>query len=280
MAARILDSNSELGMLFTRYMAHFAKIDLDARFAALKASFARNEGKPVDSPDTAYANIGRTPEAISAIRATNQRNSALLRLPTELLVTIWKAAFGSRESTRVHGMVCREVSENRILSFQHTCSLLHEVLYPIFLSEEAFVVTVSSSDPGLAASELTQWLKQLPSSSALNGTIKIQILLQLQSGRLPEAEARKLAAEVQVRSSSIKTFQPIVYVEAWAGGGYYCEPDANVLVWLPPGIGYYRYETLVRPTDQDGVWKGWIVTKRTLTPRASPETRTDLTDIE
>lgn len=262
----ILDSTSEIGMLFEKYMAHFARLDMEARYAAMEANFAKQKEQTATRRITTYSNIGKTPQAIDAIRATNQRKSALLRLPAELLINIWKIAFGSTATTRVHGMVCRDISENRILSLVHACSLLHEVLYPIFLSEDAFVVKISSSNPTVAASELTQWLSQLPFASALNGPIKIQILLELQTEIVPEAEARKLAAEVQAICSASRTFQPMVCVEAKAVMGCYCGPDVNVLVWSPSAISYYRVQ---RPTEQDDVWKGWVVTKRTLAPQAS-----------
>ena len=131
-------------MLFEKYMARFAKAEIDARFAALVAFFANQEAKQetkaASSRAITYSNIGKTPETINAIRATNQCNSPLLKLPAE----------------RVHGMVYREISENRILSLAHACSCLHDVLYPTFLSQEAFVIKISSLDPGVAASELTQ----------------------------------------------------------------------------------------------------------------------------
>ena len=156
----ILDSTSEIGMLFEKYMARFAKAEIDARFAALVAFFANQEAKQetkaASSRAITYSNIGKTPETINAIRATNQCNSPLLKLPAELLINIWKTAFGSTATTRVHGMVYREISENRILSLAHACSCLHDVLYPTFLSQEAFVIKISSLDPGVAASELTQ----------------------------------------------------------------------------------------------------------------------------
>lgn len=263
----ILDSTSEIGMLFEKYMAHFARLDMEARYAAMEANFAKRKEQTASRRITTYSNIGKTPQAINAIRATNQRKSALLRLPAELLINIWKIAFGSTATTRVHGMVCRDISENRILSLVHACSLLHEVLYPIFFSQDAFVVEISSSDSNVAASQLTQWLSQLPFASALNGPVKIHVLLDLQVGPLPEAaEARKLAAEVQAICSASRTFQPMVCVEAKAGMGRYCGPDVNVLVWSPSAISYHGVQ---RPTGQDDVWKGWVVTKRTLTPQAS-----------
>ena len=154
----ILDSTSEIGTVFENYMAHFAKLEINIRYAALEAFFVeqKEEAKTTGSRSTAYGNIGKTPQTINAIRATNQRNSALLKLPAELLISIWKIAFGSTATARVHGMVYRDISENRILSLVHACSLLHDVLYPIFLNQEAFVVKVSSSHTGVAASELTQ----------------------------------------------------------------------------------------------------------------------------
>jgi len=264
----ILDSTSKIGTVFENYMAHFAKMEMDSRYAALEAFFVKQkeQAETTGSCSLTYSNIGKTPQAINAIRATNQRNSALLRLPAELLISIWKIAFGLTATRRVHGMVCRDISESRILSLVHACSLLHDVLYPIFLSQEAFVVKVSSSDPGVAASELTQWLNQLPFASALNSPIKIQVLLELQAGCLLEAEARKLAAEVQAMCSSLTTFQPTVCVEAKARAGWYCGLGVNVLVWPPSTLRDY-YTTTHRPTEkEDDVWKGWVVTKRTLSP--------------
>lgn len=172
----------------------------------------------------------------------------------------------------MHGMVCRDISENQILSLVQACSLLHDVLYPIFLSQEAFVIKISSSDPSVAASELTQWLNQLPSASALNGPIKIQILLELQAGCLSEAEARNMAVEVQAMPLSLTPFQPVVYVEAKAGGGWYCGPGVNVQVWPPSATSLLT--RMQRPTElEDDVWKGWVVTKRTLTPEKQKEPR-------
>lgn len=278
-SVEMLDLTSEIGILFEKHfkkhMARSAKAEIDAGFAALVAFFenqeAKQERKAASSRRITYSNIGKTPETINAIRATNQSNSALLKLPAELLISIWKAAFGSTETTRVHGMVCRDVSENQILSLLNACSRLHDVLYPIFLGQEAFIVKISSSDPSVAASELTQWLNQLPSASALNGPIKIQILLELQAGCLPEAEARNLAVEVQAVSSSLTPFQPVVYVEAKAGGGCYCGPGVNVQVW-PPSVTSC-YSGMQRPTEQDDVWKGWVVMKRTLRPEKQKEPR-------
>ena len=268
----LLDSTSEIGLVFERYMAHFAKLELDARYAAMKANLAKEQAKGTSRRSITYSNIGKTPEAINAIRATNQRKSALLRVPAELLISMWKTVFGSNATTRVHGMVCREISENQILSLAHACSRLHDVLYPIFLSQEAFVVKISSSDPSVAASELTQWLNRLPFASALNGPIKIHVLLELQAGRLPEVDARNLAAEVQAMCSSSTKFQAVIYVEAKAGGGWYCGPGGNVLVW-PPSITYC-YAGMRRPTElEDDVWKGWVVTKRTLAPGNQKEPR-------
>jgi hypothetical protein len=92
MPAEILDSTLEIATVFERYMAHFAKRETDAQHAALVAFFARQEAKrepkTPSSRHTTYSNIGKTPEAINAIRATNQRNSGLLRLPAELLINI------------------------------------------------------------------------------------------------------------------------------------------------------------------------------------------------
>jgi hypothetical protein len=142
----ILDSTSEIGVVFEKYMAHFAKLEIDARYAGLEAFFLKQkaEAKTASSRSITYSNIDKTPQAINTIRATNRRNSALLRLPTELLINIWKTAFESNTATRVHGMVCRAVFENKVLSLVHACSLLHDVLYPIFLSQEASTVKISS----------------------------------------------------------------------------------------------------------------------------------------
>lgn len=127
----------------------------------MKANFFKDQAKTASRDGTTCSNIGKTPAAINAIRTTNQCNSVLLRLPAELWINIWKIACGSTTTTLVHGMVCRDISENRLLSLLHACSLLHQVLYPIFLSQEAFVVKISSSDSSVAASELTFWLNQL-----------------------------------------------------------------------------------------------------------------------
>jgi hypothetical protein len=264
MPVEILDSTSEIGRVFENYMAHFAKLEIESRYAALEAFFRKQkeEAKQTGSRSITYSNIGKTPQAITATRATNQRDSALLKLPAELLINIWKTAFGSTTTARVHGMVCRDISENRILSLVHACSLLHEVLYPTFLSQEAFVVKTSSSDPSVAASELTQWLGRLPFASVLNGPIKITILLELHVGCLPVDKARELAAEVQAMCSASRTFQPMVYVEGVIGWGWYFGPDANVQVWSPVTLCHDR--VIGRPTEQDDVWKGWVVTKWTL----------------
>jgi hypothetical protein len=269
MPVEILDSTSEIGMVFERYMARFAKPDIDAQHAALVAFFAgqeaKREPKTPSSRHTTYSNIGKTPEAINAIRATNQRSSALLRPPSELLINIWKEVFGSTRTMRVHGMVCREISENRILSLVQACSLLHEVLYPIFLSQEAFVVKVLSSDSSVAVSELTHWLDQLPFAFTLIRPMKIQILLELHTGHLLADEARKLAGEVQAAFPSSTTFQPVDYVEAKAGGGggLYCGPGVDLQVWPPSVI--CCYSGMRRPAElEDDVWKGWVVAKQTL----------------
>ncbi|KAM0710802.1 hypothetical protein Q7P35_001540 [Cladosporium inversicolor] len=192
---------------------------IDTRHAALVAFFAKQdeEAKPSQSRSITYSNIGETPEAINAIRAMNQRDSALLRLPAELLINIWEIAFGSTTTTRVHGIVSREIRENQILSLAHTCSLLHDVLYPIFLSQEAFVVKISSSDPSVAAAELTKWMNQLSFAPVLNGPIKLQILLELHAGCRPFDKARELTAEVQGICAASRTFQPVVYVEGKIG---------------------------------------------------------------
>ena len=280
-SVEILDSTSEIGILFGKCMAHIAReanrAAIDARFAALVAFFADQEAKQktktAHSPEITYSNIGKTPEAINDIRAANQRDSALLKIPAELLIHIWKTAFGSTSTTRVHGIVCRDISENRILSLVHACSRLHDVLYPVFLSQEAFVVKISSPDPSVAAAELTQWLNRLPFASALDGPIKLQILLELQTGCLIEAESRKLAAELQAMFSSSTTFQPVVYVEAKAGGGWYCGSCANMQVWPPTATSLVS--KMRRPTEleDDDVWKGWVVTKRTLTPENQKKSR-------
>ena len=280
-SVEILDSTSEIGILFVKCMAHIAReahrAEVDARFAALVAFFAdqdaKQKTKTARSPKITYSNIGRTPEAINAIRAANQRDSALLKLPAELLIHIWKTTFGSTSTTRVHGIVYREISENRILSLVYACSRLHDVLYPIFLSQEAFVVKISSSDPSVAASELTQWLNRLPFASALDGPIKLQILLELQTGCLIEAESRKLAAELQVMFSSSTTFQPVVYVEAKAGGGWYCGSCANMQVWPPTATSLVSKMRRLPELEDDDVWKGWVVTKRTLTPENQKKSR-------
>jgi hypothetical protein len=247
-------------------MARFAKREIYAQHAALVAFFAEQEAKQdlktPSSRGTTCNNIGNTPKAINAICPTNQRNSALLRLPAELLINIWKEAFGSFKTMRVHGLVCRDISEDRMLSLAQACSLLHDVLYPIFLSQEVFVVKVSSSHSSVAAPELTHCLDQPPFAFIFNKPIKIHIRLELHAGHLLEAEARKLAAEVQAALPSSTTFQPVVYVEAKAGGGCYCGPGANLQVWHPPAICCYPGTR--RPTEQDEVWKGWVVTKRTL----------------
>ena len=80
-----------------------------------------------------------------------------------------------------------------------------------------------------------------------------------------------LAAEVQVICSPSKTFQPVVYVEAEVGWGWYVGPDANVQAW-PPAADF-RDRIIGHPTEQDDVWKGWVVTKRTLTPEKQKEPR-------
>jgi hypothetical protein len=275
MPVEFLDSTSEIASLYTRYLSRdwyqeiwFLKdAQKNPAFAATGIGNVNSSDAEVigtaGSRSTAYSNFGKPLDVIDEIRVKNQEKSALLKLPTELLITIWKIAFGSSNTMRVHGMVYRRDPENqpRVLSLAHTCLLLHNALYPVFLSEDAFVFKTSSRDPKAAASELIQWLNHMPSASVLSGPIRILILMELKAGRLHMREARRLAAEVQLLCSSSNIFRPAVVVETRAATGCYCGPDMNVLVWPPSDeVRFVESRLLRQHIHRDE--KGWVATRR------------------
>jgi hypothetical protein len=276
MPVEFLDSTSEIASLYTRYLSRdwyqeiwFLKdAQKNPAFAATGIGNVNSSDAEVigtaGSRSTAYSNFGKPLDVIDEIRVKNQEKSALLKLPTELLITIWKMAFGSSNTMRVHGMVYRRDPENqpRVLSLAHTCLLLHNALYPVFLSEDAFVFKTSSRDPKAAASELIQWLNHMPSASILSGPIRILILMELKAGRLHMREARRLAAEVQLLCSSSNIFRPAVVVETRAATGCYCGPDMNVLVWPPSDEVRFVESRLLRQHIHRDEKKGWVATRR------------------
>jgi hypothetical protein len=276
MPVEFMDSTSEIASLYTRYLSRdwyqeiwFLKdAQKNPAFAATGIGNVNSSDAEVigtaGSRSTAYSNFGKPLDVIDEIRVKNQEKSALLKLPTELLITIWKMAFGSSNTMRVHGMVYRRDPENqpRLLSLAHTCSLLHNALYPVFLSEDAFVFKTSSWDPKAAASELIQWLNHMPSASVLSGPIRILILMELKAGRLHMREARRLAAEVQLLCSSSNIFRPAVVVETRAATGCYCGPDMNVLVWPPSDEVRFVESRLLRQHIHRDEKKGWVATRR------------------
>jgi hypothetical protein len=276
MPVEFMDSTSEIASLYTRYLSRdwyqeiwFLKdAQKNPAFAATGIGNVNSSDAEVigtaGSRSTAYSNFGKPLDVIDEIRVKNQEKSALLKLPTELLITIWKMAFGSSNTMRVHGMVYRRDPENqpRLLSLAHTCSLLHNALYPVFLSEDAFVFKTSSRDPKEAASELIQWLNHMPSASVLSGPIRILILMELKAGRLHMREARRLAAEVQLLCSSSNIFRPAVVVETRAATGCYCGPNMNVLVWPPSDEVRFVESRLLRQHIHRDEKKGWVATRR------------------
>jgi hypothetical protein len=291
MPVEFMDSTSEIASLYTRYLSRdwyqeiwFLKdAQKNPAFAATGIGNVNSSDAEVigtaGSRSTAYSNFGKPLDVIDEIRVKNQEKSALLKLPTELLITIWKMAFGSSNTMRVHGMVHRRDPENqpRLLSLAHTCSLLHNALYPVFLSEDAFVFKTSSRDPKEAASELIQWLSHMPSASVLSGPIRILILMELKAGRLHMREARRLAAEVQLLCSSSNIFRPAVVVETRAATGCYCGPDMNVLVWPPSDEVRFVESRLLRQHIHHDEKKGWVATRRIV---ASEEIGGDGGDID
>jgi hypothetical protein len=291
MPAEFLDSTSEIASLYTRYLSRDWDQEIWFRKDAQKnPAFAATGTSNVNSSDadiigtagsrsTAYSNFGKPLDVINEIRVRNQEKSAFLKLPTELLVTIWKMAFGSPKTVRVHGMVYRRDPKNqpRVLSLAHTCSLLHNALYPVFLSEDAFVFKTSSRDPKEAASELTQWLNHMPSALVLGEPIRILVLMELKARRLHMREARKLAAEVQLLCSATKIFRPEVVVETRAATGCYCGLDLNVLVWPPSDEIRFVDPRLTRQHIHRDGSKGWVATKRIV---ASEESGRDGGDID
>lgn len=143
---QLLDSTSETGTLFTRYLSHRSKQEKDVQNAAQKPSteistLLTNESNAntedvegaKGSKCPTYSNIDQTLEEVNALRAQNQENSPLLKLPTELLAMIWKMTTESTKATRVHGIVSRQASASCVLSLVHSCSLLHNALYPEFV---------------------------------------------------------------------------------------------------------------------------------------------------
>lgn len=68
MPVDILDSASEIGMVFERYMAHFAKLEMNARYADMEANFAKDKAKRASRHSITYSNIDKMPEASNATR--------------------------------------------------------------------------------------------------------------------------------------------------------------------------------------------------------------------
>lgn len=220
---RLLGRLFWIGQLYELYLSHTHKQMLEARSKEVKGPLLpivdpkivcdRELDRTGMRPYPPYANAGRMPEAMDTIRQKNQKSSTLLKLPTEILIMIWKSAFESTQTKRVHGAVSRLASGHGLLSLAHTCSLLHSVLYPIFLSQDALVVKVSSSESSIAAKELIQWWGKVTSILRLTEPIKPLILLTLQTGWLPFEDAVKFAAKVRNLCSSASLFQAKVLVE-------------------------------------------------------------------
>lgn len=299
------ESSSEIGLLFERYLAHTHRQMMEARSKEEKGPLL-----PTVDPKTVcdkemvrrgnkthaqyYANAGKTPEAMDAVRQRNQNNSSLLKLPTEILIMIWKSAFESIPVKRAHGTVSRQVSGHGMLSLIHTCSLLRNVLYPVFVGQDAIVVKVSSSDSSIAAKELMQWWDEVTRTLTLNldKTIKPLILLTLQVGWLPLEDAITLAAKVQTICSTAQLFRPKVLVETVERSCYYCGPGALMRLQAPPMEFSWedRYQNGRQPTTfdapplcHDDKWKGWAAipvteqslacTKSQLGPRSQFDSR-------
>jgi hypothetical protein len=216
-----------------------------------------------------YRNMGKTPEEINTVNAKNQKNSALLRLPTELLIIIWTMAIESEKATRVQGMVSRQACYHCVLSLVHSCSLLRNALYRTFLEQNTFIIKVSSSDPFKAADELKQWWKETTRGFIPSKPAKPLIFVESKVGCLPCTDAVRLAAEVQLICSVETQFQPKVLVElSGTAVSYYGGP--GVLMWLypPPVEGWYDMSTggphlnhLAPPlADRHDQWKGWVAT--------------------
>jgi hypothetical protein len=121
MPGEFLDTKSEIASLYTRYLSRdwyqeiwFLKdAQENPAFAATNTSNVNSSDAEVistaDSRSITYSNFGEPLDVIDQIRVKNQEKSALLKLPTELLITIWKMAFGSFRTMRVHGMATDEI---------------------------------------------------------------------------------------------------------------------------------------------------------------------------
>lgn len=253
--AETLDSSSDLGPLCTHCLSYYPRHDKDIKKTTQQAA--------------TYSNAGKTLEEINALRARNQENSVLLRLPTELLTMIWKMATESEKATRVHGMVSRQACTQCVLSLVHSCSLLHHALYPAFLGQDAFVVKVSSSDSLEAADELERWWTKFPHGFIAEEPTRPLIFMELRAGCLPCTEAVRLAAEVQLICSAERLFHPRVLVEM-SGTAVRCYGGPRVLMKLhpPPVGGTYnlpaesKHFNVHGPSvaDQHDLWKGWVAT--------------------
>lgn len=281
-----LGPSSEIGLLHTLYLAHGIRQMLEAKskgietplFPAVdtKVICSKELARRGDRPHPAYANPGKTPEAMDLTRLANQDNSALLRLPTEILTMIWRAAFESTGAKRVHGIASRSACRHGLLSLTSTCSLLHNVLYPVFLNQDAFVVKVSSADAPIVARELTRWWQRTAAILSLSEPIRPLIFLTLQTGWLPFDTALRLAAQVQNICSSTPLFQPRVLVETNERLCYYCGPGVLMSLQAPPmedswedqfKKGSWPTAFDAPPLCHDKMWRGWVavpVTERSL----------------
>jgi hypothetical protein len=219
--------------------------------------------------ETPYKNIGKPLEEINTVRAENQENSALLRLPTELLTMIWKMATESEKATRVHGLVSRQTCTHCVLSLVHSCTLLRNALYLNFLGHDAFVVKVSSSNPFTAADELKQWWTETTYGLYIQKPVKPLIFVELKVGCLPCTDAVRLAAEVQLICSVEMYFHPRVLVElSGLAVSYYGGPRVLMRLHPPPvedsydsSVGNPNLNRLAPPlADQHEQWKGWVAT--------------------
>ena len=233
-----LDLTPEIGALCTQCTSHYSKQEFYSRKANRQAS---------------YSNIGRTSKEINTIRANNQEDSALLRLPTELLTMIWKMATESEKATRVHGIVSRKACSHCVVSLVHSSSLLRTALYPAFLEQDTFVVKVSSSDPPKATEELKQWWAETTHGFVFDKPAKPLILMELKVGCLSCTDAVNLAVEVQLICSVEASFHPRVLVEmSGSAVSYYGGP--GVLMRLH--LNHFRPSSV----GQHDLWKGWVAT--------------------
>jgi len=246
-----MDPISKIETPCRQCLLHQSKQEMDSQKATLEAP---------------YSNIGKTLEEINTIRAENQENSALLRLPTELLTMIWKMATESEKATRVHGLVSRQACIHCVLSLVHSCSLLRNALYLSFLGQDAFIVKVSSSNPFKAAEELKQWWIQVTYGSILDKPVNPLILLELKVGSLPCTDAVRLAAEVELICAVETCFHPRVLVEmSGTAVSYYGGPGVLMRLHPPPVEGSYDQSTNLNHlapalADRHEQWKGWVAT--------------------